>query len=90
MTDLDAQIRLADLRSRVLANEERRKRGEPIEVIPEHEYRLLILDLRRGRDMTAAQSASTKARARRALASPRQSAPIDLDQIFPGQLGDQP
>ena len=56
--DFEAQVHLADLRARVL-------RREPITAL---EYRDLLLDLRRGRDMATAN----------APARPR----LDLDALF--------
>jgi hypothetical protein len=71
--DLDAQVRLNDIRARVL-------RREPISP---HEYRDLITDLRRG--YAAAARNSSAARSRKPAGSSAKSQPaFDLDTVFPG------
>ena len=70
--DFDAHIRLADLRTRVLAGE------KPSAA----EMRELLLDLQRGRDMSAARAASEKRTA--AKAKKPTAAPLDLDALMKG------
>ena len=67
--DLDAQVRLADLRLRSLNGER----------LTATEMRELLLDLQRGRDMAAATARSTAAKARR-VAKPKPE--INLADLF--------
>jgi hypothetical protein len=71
--DLDAQVRLSDIRARVLRRE----------LISPHEYRDLITDLRRG--YAAAARNSSAARSRKPAGTSAKSQPaFDLDTVFPG------
>lgn len=74
MIDFEAQVHLSDLRARVL-------RGERPTAT---EYRDLLLDLRRGRDMAAA---ATRAQAAKLAKAKREDAKaskpkLDLAQLF--------
>ena len=73
--DFDAQCHLADLRMRV-------QRGDRVTAA---EYRDLLLDLRRGRDMAAAATRSATAKAakqKRADASAKAKPKLDLSKLF--------
>lgn len=71
--DLDAQVRLADIRARVLRRE----------AISPNEYRDLISDLRRG--YAAAARNSSAARTRKPKGSTSLAEPsFNLDTVFPG------
>jgi hypothetical protein len=78
--DLDAHIRLADLRLRVLS-------GETPSAM---EMRELLLDLQRGRDMTAAASAAQRRRvARETRAATKQRPPVDIDELFASPIAQE-
>lgn len=76
MIDFDAQANLADLRRRVLNGEQ----------LTATEYRDLLLDLRRGRDMAAAAQSAQRSKAAREArqASKKPAKPLDLDALFNG------
>jgi hypothetical protein len=76
--DFDAQVHLADLRMRVLNN-------EPISA---EEYRDLLMDLRRGRDMAAAATRAATARAAKAKRADKAKTPTDIHTLFSGGKGD--
>lgn len=95
--DFDAQVHLADLRLRVLAWVDLKKRhdkGEkltPQELLeletkrlPPEQYRDLFLDLSRGRDMAAAATRAAAAKARRS-ATPKAPTNIDIQKLFNGE-----
>lgn len=69
--DLDAQVRLNDIRARVLRRE----------AISPHEYRDLISDLRRGYAAAARNSSAVRTRKPKGEAATQPA--FDLDTVFP-------
>lgn len=74
MIDFEAQAHLADLRMRVL-------RGETVSAT---EYRDLLLDLRRGRDMAAAATRAAAAKAAKLQREAKAKPKLDLYTLFSG------
>lgn len=72
--DLDAQVRLSDIRARVLRRE----------AISPHEYRDLITDLRRGYAAAARNSSAARSRKPAGTSAAKSSPAFDLDTVFPG------
>jgi hypothetical protein len=75
--DIDAHIRLADLRLRVL-------NGETPSAM---EMRELLLDLQRGRDMAAAASAAQRRKIAKAAKAFDKRPPLDLADLFKSSPG---
>lgn len=74
MIDFDAQIRLVDLRTRAAAGER----------ISANEMRELILDLQRGREVSAAKAAADRRTAKKASGPKTPKPAIDINSLFGG------
>jgi hypothetical protein len=73
-TTIDTQLRLSDLRLRVLNNER----------VSAEEFRVLLDDLRRDRESASRASAASRRAVKRASTTLAASPTLSLDTLFPG------